>query len=690
MRSPTQKFALLNRDASILAFNERVLHLAQNHHYPLLERLRFVCIVSSNLDEFFEVRAAPLVEAMRDNLSKSAVSIKDYETIAENAHLLVAKQYHIFNYELMPALAKQGVHLVSHGERNAAQRRWVAQYFESDVRPLLVPIALDPAHPFPQVANKSLNFIVLLNGKDAFGKSNNIAILRVPRALPRLIKLPKNLSDNQQKFVSLSSVIRAHLASLFDGREVQSFSQFRVTRHSDLAVDEEDVKNLRTALRKELVQRNFGEAVRLEVSHSCDEKLAKFLLQQFNLPKQSLYRVNGLVNLARLMQLADLAEGADLKFKPFEPQISQQLTPNQSFFTQLTQQDIIIHQPYQTFESVIDFLKEAVYDSDVVSIQQTIYRTGSDARMLKLLQEAVRRGKEVMAVVELKARFDEEANINWAEALESVGAQVVYGIVGLKTHAKMLLVLRREGSSLKYYGHLSTGNYNPRTARLYTDISMLTADPKITRDMEHLFRHIASQIKLPRLQKLLVAPFNLHRQMIAKMKSAELAAKAGKPAKMIIKMNALTDEALVLALIKAGRAGVEIDLIVRGACILPVDAPGLDGRIRVRSVIGRLLEHSRVFYFNIDGVENMWLSSADWMNRNMMRRVEIAWPITDADNQARILYECCQLSLDDTQDAWQLMPNGEYVPVASLQKNNPQTLKMSAQLKLLEIYSDRS
>lgn len=684
---------LINRDTSILAFNERVLSLAQNPNYPLLERLRFLCIVSSNLDEFFEVRAAPHVEAMRDDIRQSDINVQSYQAIAEDAHLLVAKQYHILNNELMPALAKQGVHLVSHGDRTAAQRRWVSKYFESDVRPLLVPIALDPSHPFPQVANKSLNFIVALSGQDAFGRSNNIAIVRVPRALPRLIQLPKNLSDKQQKFVSLSSVIRAHLASLFDGREVLNFSQFRVTRHSDLAVDEEDVKNLRTALRKGLVQRNFGDAVRLEVSHACDEKLAKFLLQQFDLPKQSLYRVNGLVNLARLMQLADLAEGSHLKFKPFEPKISQQLVPNQSIFSQLKQRDILIHQPYESFESVIAFLREAVNDPDVVSIQQTIYRTGSDPRMLKLLQEAVRRGKEVMAVVELKARFDEEANINWAEALESVGAQVVYGIVGLKTHAKMLLVMRREGAgyngktTLTHYGHISTGNYNPRTARLYTDVSMLTADPKITRDMEYLFRHIASQVKLPRMQNLLVAPFNLHRQMLGKIKSAELAAKAGSAARIILKMNALTDEALVVALVKAGRAGVQVDLIVRGACILPIDAPGLEGRIRVRSIIGRLLEHSRVFYFKVADVESMWLSSADWMNRNMMRRVEIAWPIADAENRARILQECCQLSLDDTQDAWQLLAGGEYQPVASLARKNHEHV-FSAQQALIQQYAE--
>ena len=686
MRIVHSPIKLLNRDLSILAFNERVLSLAQNQQYPLLERLRFLCIVSSNLDEFFEVRVAPHVDAMRGDEAQTDVNVQSYLAISKAAHTLVEKQYQIFNDELMPMLAAQGVRLVSHGERTLEQKRWVAKYFESNVRPLLVPVALDPSHPFPQVANKSLNFIVALGGNDAFGRSNNIAIVRVPRALPRLIRLPKNLSGKQQLFVSLSSVIRSHLASLFTGREVLSFSQFRVTRHSDLAVDEEDVKNLRTALRKGLVQRNFGDAVRLEVSNSCDEKLAKLLLQQFDLPKQSLYRVHGPVNLARLMQLADLAEGASLKFKPYEPKISQQLVPGQSYFTQLKQQDALIHQPYESFESVIDFLREAVHDPDVVSIQQTIYRTGADPRMLKLLQEAVRRGKEVMAVVELKARFDEEANINWAEDLESVGAQVVYGIVGLKTHAKMLLVMRREAGGLKYYGHISTGNYNPRTARLYTDVSMLTANEQITRDMEHLFRHIASQVKLPRLNKLLVAPFNLHRQMLAKLRAAEAAAKLGKSARIILKMNALTDEMLVKALVKAGRAGVEIDLIVRGACILPVDAKGLEGRIRVRSVIGRLLEHSRVFYFQIGDEEYMWLSSADWMNRNMMRRVEIAWPIVDSKHRARILQECCQVYLDDNVDAWLLQADGGYQLAAEMEVNK--TNVFSAQQYLMHRYAD--
>lgn len=668
MRVTYPPLKLLDRDLSILAFNERVLSLALNPQYPLIERLRFICIVSSNLDEFFEVRAAPHVDAMRGDMQETDSAVKNYENISRTAHALVDKQYEIFNTVVMPALAEEGVHLVSHGERTVQQKRWVSEYFENEVKPLLVPVALDPSHPFPQVANKSLNFIVMLGGVDPFGRSNNVAIVKVPRVLPRTIKLPKHLSGKVQKFVSLSSVIRAHLASLFTGREMLSFSQFRVTRHSDLAVDEEDVKNLRTALRQGLVQRNYGDAVRLEVSHSCDEKLAKLLLQQFDLPKQALYRVHGPVNLVRLMQLADLAEGNHLKFKPFEPKISQALLPDQSFFNQLKERDILIHQPYESFESVVAFLHEAVNDPDVLSIQQTIYRAGSDARMLKLLQEAVRRGKEVMAVVELKARFDEEANINWAEALESVGAQVVYGIVGLKTHAKMMLVMRRENGQLKHYGHLSTGNYNPKTARLYTDVSMLTADPLITRDMEHLFRHIASQVELPRMQRLLVAPFYLHRRMLAMIKTAELAAKAGKPVRIILKMNALTDVALTQALVKAGRAGANVDLILRGACILPVNAPGLNGRIKVRSVIGRLLEHSRVFYFEIDGVQNMWLSSADWMNRNMMRRVEVAWPIMDEKNLARLLHECCTLYLSDNQDAWELQDDGQYKLVNSQKK----------------------
>ena len=683
---------LLDRDSSILSFNRRVLALAVNPDYPLLERLKFLCIVSANLDEFFEVRMASQLEALRDKDQKGPVTIKSFELVSAEAHALVDEQYHIFNHELMPALAKLGIQLLSNNERSETQKRWVASYFESDVKPLLVPVALDPSHPFPQVANKSLHFIVELGGKDAFGRHNPIAIVRVPRVLPRLVALPSKISNKQQCFVSLTSIIRAHLSDLFGGREILSYSQFRVTRHSDMAVDEDDVSNLRTALRQELVYRPYGEAIRLEVSHTCTETLAKFLLKQFDLPIQALYRVHGPVNLGRLIQLPDLVVNEEeLKFHPFNPVWPRQLKAGESFFTKLKQTDVLIHQPFESFEAVLQFLSEAVHDPDVLAIHQTIYRTGSDPRMLKLLQEAVRRGKEVLAVVELKARFDEEANINWAESLEAVGAQVVYGIVGLKTHAKMLLVKRREGNVIKRYGHVSTGNYNPKTAKLYTDICMLTADNTLTHEMEHLFRHLTSQVPLPQMQKILVAPFNLHSSMLRKIRAAGIAASRGQTAKVIVKMNALTDEVLVRAIIQAAQRGAEFDLIIRGACILPVDAHGVESRIRVRSIVGRFLEHSRVFYFDVAGVQNMWLSSADWMNRNMMRRIEIAWPILDSAMQLRIYKENLQPYLDDTQEAWVMGADGVYTQTKRLQAKaggGIQTTEVkSAQVLLIKTYS---
>lgn len=652
---------LLDRDLSILSFNQRVLALAEREDYPLLERLRFLCIVASNLDEFFEVRMPQQLQAVQDNVTQGLVSIESFVQIANKAHTLVAKQYELFNDVLMPALAKQGVHLVSGGVRTPEQKKWVEQYFKREVKPLLMPVALDPSHPFPQVANKSLNFIVEL--EYAHNQERNIAIVRVPRVVPRLVKMPASISHKEQCFVSLTSIIRANLEDLFTGAKILHFSQFRVTRNSDLALDEDDVVNLRTALREELAHRQYGEAVRLEVSHECDEELANFLLEQFKLPQPALYRVNGPVNLGRLIQLPDLAEGAHLKFSAFQPQWPKALKRNQSILAQIKEKDVLIHQPFESFEAVIEMLEEAVDDDNVLAIRQTIYRTGADSRILRLLQTAVRRGKEVLVVVELKARFDEEANINWAESLESIGAQVVYGVVGLKTHAKMLLIMRREGKVIKRYAHLSTGNYNPKTAKMYTDVCMLTSDATITREMEYVFRHLTSELPLPRMQQLLVAPFTLQTSMLAQIKKAQLAASRGQPAQIIAKMNSLTDETLVLALIAAAKKGVEIDLIVRGACILPVELPELGGRIRVRSIVGRLLEHSRVFYFNIAGTLNIWLSSADWMSRNMLRRVEVAWPIHDEAMQKRIIDDLLTPYLQDNVDAWVLGAKGEYQPV---------------------------
>ncbi len=661
--SPAKPVQFLDRDHSIMAFNERVLDWAKRPEVPLLERLRYLCIVSSNLDEFFEVRAAPHLTAAQTSEQKGLYTVESFEALSALAHDMVARQYSLYNDNLLPEFEKHGIRILSHGERTAEQRRWVKAYFEREVRPLLIPVGLDPSHPFPQVANKSLNFIVRLSGHDAFGRENEIAIVKVPRVLPRFIHMTAKGTIKGTLFVSLSSVIRAHLDELFPGRMVSEFSQFRVTRHSDLAVDEDDVRNLRTALRLGLEQRHYGQAVRLEVSSGCSEYLSAFLLKQFNLPALALYRVQGPVNLVRLTQIVDLVNDPKLLFPAHRPCYPLQLVQGQSFFERLKQGDVSIHQPFESFDGVLDFLREAVNDPQVLAIKQTIYRTGSDSELMLLLREAVRRGKEVTVVVELKARFDEEANINWAEMLESVGAQVVYGVVGLKTHAKMLLVTRREGRNMVRYGHLSTGNYNPRTARLYTDVSYLTAEPKLTLDMDNVFVHLASQSRLPKLHHLLLAPFQLQRRLIEKINALADAAAKGKPTRIVAKMNALTDEDLMLALVKAGQCGVKIDLIVRGACMLPAQVPGMTDNIRVRSVIGRFLEHSRVFYFRCDALEELYLSSADWMNRNMLRRIELAWPVTDTKIRQRIIDECLVAYLHDGVDAWDLQSNGHYTRV---------------------------
>ncbi len=675
---------LLDRDHSILAFNERVLDWAVRDDVPLLERLRYLCIVSSNLDEFFEVRAEPHISAHQQKFKKGPYTVATFERLSKALHMLVDQQYALFNEKLIPAFEKKGISIVSHGARNAAQRKWVKQYFDREVKPLLVPVGLDPSHPFPQVANKTLNFIVRLEGADAFGRHNEVAIVKVPRVLPRLMRMPVGSTTKHALFVSLSSVIRAHLGELFPGRSVVQFSQFRVTRHSDLSVDEEDVKNLRTALRQGLVHRHYGQAVRLEVAAGCSDFLASFLLEQFELPGEALFRVQGPVNLVRLTQLIDLVDRPELCYSPFEPSYPLALASGESIFDILKQRDVLIHQPFESFDGVLDFLRQAVEDPNVLAIKQTIYRTGTNSALMDLLREAVRRGKEVMVVVELKARFDEEANINWAEMLESIGAQVVYGVVGLKTHAKMMLITRREGKQLKRYGHLSTGNYNPRTAKLYTDISHITADAALTWDIEQVFVHLASQSRLPKLRKLWMAPFHLHRQMIAKIDSIAAAARAGVSGRIVAKMNALTDEDLIDSLIQAGRAGVKVDLIVRGACMLPAQVPGHTDNVRVRSVIGRFLEHSRVFYFAQGSQEELYLSSADWMNRNMVRRVEIAWPVTDPVQRQRIIDECLVAYLHDEVDAWNLRPDGSYQH--SL-KQQPQSKRKSAQTALMLRYS---
>lgn len=655
----------LNRELSILAFNERVLAMASRTSVPLAERLRYLCIVSSNMDEFFEVRVADLGEDA-PVLPGSSLNPAVYASVLERAHGIVEQQYALFNQTIMPALERRHIVVLNHGQRNEAQRAWVREYFNSEVKPLLAPIGLDPSHPFPQVLNKSLNFILQLEGKDAFGRLSATAILKVPRVLPRVIPLPAKLSPGLQAFVLLSSVIRAHLQDMFPGREVSGFSQFRVTRDSELAVDEREVHNLRQAMRMELTQRHFGNAVRLEVLATCPPLLQQLLQRQFQLPDQAVFRVDGPVNLVRLNQLVDHLVVPSLRWPPFSPAWPPKLAQSSDMFEAMKRASILLHHPYESFEPVIEFLRQSAVDPRVVAIRMTLYRTGVSSIMVDILEEAARRGKEVTVIVELKARFDEEANINLAERLEAVGAQVVYGVMGLKTHCKMTLVLRREEqrgrARLVPYAHLGTGNYHSATTKLYTDFGMLTADPDLCSDIEKVFLHLTSMTKVERLKYLWMAPFTLHRNLLQALDNEVRIASSGKPARVIAKMNALTDEATINALCAASQAGVKIDLIVRGACALRPGVKGLSDNIRVRSIVGRFLEHHRIYYFRNGGARLVYLSSADWMGRNLFRRIEIAWPVLDPKLAKRVIDEGLKPYLSDTHDAWTLKEDGTYRP----------------------------
>jgi polyphosphate kinase len=684
---PSATGRFLDRELSQLAFNERVLALAARASVPLAERLRYVCIVSSNLDEFFEIRVAGLLDEMRENggIGPASPLWPAYLEIARRAHALVERQYELFNKVLIPALARHRIVIRNHAERTPAQRKWVREYFESEVRPLLSPIGLDPSHPFPQVVNKALTFVVQLEGKDAFGRASTIAVLKVPRTLPRVIALPPKLAPGQQAFVLLSSVIRAHLEDVFPGRRVAGFSQFRVTRDSDLWIDEREVRNLRQALRMELTQRHFGHAVRLEIRRTCPPHLEQLLREQFALPNEAVYRVDGPVNLVRLNQLVDQISAPRLRWPSFAPAWPSKIAPaaeGADMFEALRRGDLLLHHPFESFEPVIEFLRQAAYDPKVVAIRMTLYRTGTGSVLVDLLIEAARRGKEVTVVVELKARFDEEANIDLAERLEAVGAQVVYGVVGLKTHAKLMLVLRREDvgkrSRLAYYAHLGTGNYHPTTAKLYTDFGMLTANEALCADVERVFMHLTSLTKIERLRHLWIAPFTLHKRVLAAIANEARLAKAGKVGRIIAKMNALVDEATIEALYAASAAGVRIDLIVRGACTLRPGVKGLSENITVRSVVGRFLEHHRIYYFRNDGADDVYLASADWMGRNLFRRIEVAWPLLDRRLKQRVIDEGLQPYLDDTADAWTLGPDGHYRPPPRPQGGR------SAQQRLLE------
>ncbi len=682
----------------MLAFNQRVLAQAEDKTVPLLERLKFLTIVSSNMDEFFEIRIAGIKEQIKLNsLSHEADGLlpRDvFRMVTHHAHETVARQYALLNDGLFPALAAEGIRFLRRSHWTAAQQTWIKEYFFREMMPVLTPIGLDPAHPFPRIFNKSLNFAVELSGRDAFGRDSQRAIVQAPRVLPRVMKLPPGIATGDNDFIFLTSILHAHVGELFAGMEVLGCYQFRVTRNSDLFVDEEEVKNLRLALQGELPQRHLGDAVRLEVADNCTEETIQFLLAQFELEEEDLYRVNGPVNLVRMMNVADQVARPDLKYAPFVPGLPKSLNKvlkGRDVFDVLKKHDILLHHPYQSFLPVIEFIQQAAKDPQVVAIKQTVYRTGTDSIIMEALIDAAKSGKEVTLVVELMARFDEEANLNWASKLEEVGAHVVYGVVGHKTHAKMALVVRRElmdeesgKHMLRRYVHLGTGNYHPRTARLYTDFGLLTANETICSDVNNVFVQLTGLGKASKLTHLWQSPFTLHQQVIAAIENEIKLAKAGKKGHIIAKMNALLEPQVIEALYRASHAGVKVDLIVRGVCALRPGVPGLSDNIRVLSIIGRFLEHSRIFYFRNGGDEKLMLSSADWMERNFFRRIEVAFPVLDAKLRKRVIAEGLTPYLQDNTQAWEMSSDGGYTKKKSARGIRG---RRSAQENLLELVS---
>lgn len=653
----------LNRELSILDFHLRVLEQAVDPLHPLLERLNFLLIFSRNLDEFFEIRVAGLLQQLSFDqaiISSDGLLVQDVlKQIADICHRAVDKQYRILNEDLLPALAAENIRFLKRDELTDAQAAWVKQYFREQVLPVLTPISLDPAHPFPRLVNKSLNFIVTLEGKDAFGRQISLAVVPAPRSLPRVVRLPDELTNGGDQHVLLSAIIHEHVSELFPGMVSTGCYQFRVTRNADLTVDE-DVDDLALALKGGLFSRRFGKAVRLEVADNCPKTISDYLLRKFALKDESLYRVNGPVNLARLLSNFNRPR---LRYVPFTPTIPTILQKSESVFEALKKQDVLLHHPFESFTPVINLLRESARDPQVLAIKQTLYRTGADSEIVQLLSEAARNGKEVTAVIELRARFDEESNIEVANKLQEAGAIVVYGIVGYKTHAKMILVVRREDNKLHRYVHLGTGNYHAVTARIYTDYGLMSANPELCEDVHKIFQELTGMGKTAKLKKLLHAPFTLHAQLMAAIEQEIVNAQAGKEAHIIIKVNALTERQLMQALYRASMAGVKVDLIIRSICCLRPQMPGISDNIRVRSIVGRFLEHTRVFCFSNAGDVRIYCASADWMDRNLFSRVEACFPIDDPALKKRIYKDGLLNYLQDNQLAWELKADGSWTRV---------------------------
>jgi len=653
-----------NRELSLLEFNERVLAQAEDESLPLLERFNYLCISSSNLDEFYEVRVAGVIQQQEleplrrghDGLNAS----EQLKLISLKAHDLVQRQYEILNAVIIPELKQQDIHFIRRAEWTDKQRTWLKNFFQEELLPILTPVGLDSAHPFPRILNKSLNFIISLTGKDAFGRNSGRAILQAPRALPRIIQLPESTGSGEYDFVFLTSIIHAFVDSLFNGMRVKCCHQFRVTRNSDLYVDDDAVDDLLNALEGELTMRHYGDEIRLEIDTNCTDATIDFLAERFGITQDEVFRVEGPVNLSRMQEIYDIVDKRDLKFQPYHASIPAVLQRSKCYFEVIKKQDILLHHPYESFTPVVEFLRQASVDPDVLAIKQTLYRTSSDSPIINALLKAARLGKEVTVVIELRARFDERANITLASKLQKGAINVVYGVVGYKTHAKMCLVVRKEGKKFRDYVHLGTGNYHPKTARFYTDYGLLTANKELGEDVRKVFVQLTSLGKVTQLHKLLQSPFTLHKSLLAKVEREIAFAKKGLPAKIIFKVNSMVEEQLIAALYQASQAGVEIKLIVRGICSLRPNIEGVSDNIEVRSIIGRFLEHTRVYTFTNGGNEEVYCASADVMGRNMFRRVEVGFPLEDKTIKARVLQDL-EYYLQDNKQAWIMQASGDYI-----------------------------
>ena len=679
----------INRELALISFNERVLAMSELQTTPILEKLNYLCIVSSNLDELFEIRVAGLKARLMEEPSyeKTPDGLNTLETlkaVRQRIQILVKKQYEILNFRVLPSLTEKNILVHTKNSITQNQMLWAKHFFLNEIFPILTPIGLDPAHPFPRVLNKSLNFIVEMNGKDSFGREGRVAILQAPKSLPRLIKIPEITSPVNNEFIMLSVFVEIFSKLIFPGMEILGVHQFRLTRNSDLFVDEEEITDLRKALRGGLSQRNFGAAVRLEVSKSISSVCLDLLIKEFNLSLDDCYMVDGPVNLSRLIKLPELVDKPLLKFPVFFPDNGKFFFNEVNLFERIKKEDILLHHPYQSFNIVTDFINSAANDPNVVAISQTIYRTGNTSELMQSLLSATKKGKEVTVVVELMARFDEETNINWASQLEEAGAHVIFGVVGNKTHAKMCLIVRKESGQLRRYVHLGTGNYHPTTAKLYTDFGLLTANEKICSEVHKIFHQLTGLGTSKPLRELWQSPFKLHSNVIKAINTEIKHAQNGRKARIIARMNSLVEIKTINALYKASQNGVKIDLIVRGVCMLRPGVSGLSENITVRSTIGRFLEHSRIFFFKNDGADNVYLSSADWMDRNFFRRVEIAFPIFNNKLKKRVINEGLLLHLKDNNLSWKMKEDGSYKI-----RRNIGNKKFSCQDYLLSLYTEK-